>query len=151
MITNFFKKKLKKKEDLKKNSFNDNDIINVMALLLEVSLIDGNIEKLEKTKIFEVISRYFSLDEQTLNKYYQEAVLLQEDSSSFHNFTSKIHKKYNYSQKIDILEMLLEIVLVNKDIDDYESSFMRRISGLLHMKDVDSGLIKNKVKKKLKF
>ena len=43
MITNFFKKKLKKKEDLKKNSFNDNDIINVMALLLEVSLIDGNI------------------------------------------------------------------------------------------------------------
>ena len=151
MITNFFKKKLKKKEDLKKNSFNDNDIINVMALLLEVSLIDGNIEKLEKTKIFEVISRYFSLDEQTLNKYYQEAVLLQEDSSSFHNFTSKIHKKYNYSQKIDILEMLWEIVLVNKDIDDYESSFMRRISGLLHMKDVDSGLIKNKVKKKLKF
>jgi len=151
MITNFFKKKLKKKEDLKKNSFNDNDIINVMALLLEVSLIDGNIEKLEKTKIFEVISRYFSLDEQTLNKYYQEAVLLQEDSSSFHNFTSKIHKKYNYSQKIDILEMLWEIVLVNKDIDDYESSFMRRISGLLHLKDVDSGLIKNKVKKKLKF
>ena len=47
--------------------------------------------------------------------------------------------------------MLWEIVLVNKDIDDYESSFMRRISGLLHMKDVDSGLIKNKVKKKLKF
>ena len=91
------------------------------------------------------------MDEQTLNKYYQEAVLLQEDSSSFHNFTSKIHKKYNYSQKIDILEMLWEIVLVNKDIDDYESSFMRRISGLLHMKDVDSGLIKNKVKKKLKF
>ena len=151
MITNFFKKKLEKKEDLKTNNFSDNDIINVMALLLETSLIDGNIEKLEKTKIFEVISRYFSLDEQTLNKYYQEAVLLQEDNSSFHNFTSKIHKKYNYSQKIDILEMLWEIVLVNKDIDDYESSFMRRISGLLHMKDVDSGLIKNKVKKKLKF
>ena len=151
MITKFFKKKFFKKEDLKKNSFNDNDIINVMALLLEVSSIDGNIEKLEKSKIFEVISSYFSLNEQTLNKYYEEAVLLQEDSSSFHNFTSKIHKKYNYSQKIDILEMLWEIVLVNKDIDDYESSFMRRISGLLHMKDVDSGLIKNKVKKKLKF
>ena len=47
--------------------------------------------------------------------------------------------------------MLWEIVLVNKDIDDYESSFMRRICGLLHLKDVDSGLIKNKIKKKLKF
>ena len=74
---------------------------------------------------------------------------MKENNTSFHNFTSKIHKKYNYSEKLEILEMLWEVILVNKIVDDFESNFMRRISGLLHIKDVDSGLVKNKIKKKL--
>ena len=93
MIMNFFKNKVDKKIDSKKNDSDDIDIINVIALLLEVSLIDGNIEALEESKIFEVISKYFSLDQKTFNEYYKNAMIMQEDSSSFHNFTSKIHKK----------------------------------------------------------
>ena len=150
MIIKFFKDKTDKTQDLN-NKYIDDDIINVIALLLEASSIDGHIEKMEIDKIVEVISNYFKLDEETLKKYYQEAILIQENNTSFHNFTSKIHKKYNYSQKIDILEMLWEVVLVNKYVDDFESNLMRRISGLLHLKDVDSGLIKKKVQKKLKI
>ena len=47
--------------------------------------------------------------------------------------------------------MLWEVIMINRDIDDFESNLMRRISGLLHIKDVDSGLVKQKVKDKLQI
>ena len=45
--------------------------------------------------------------------------------------------------------MLWEVVLVNKDLHDFESSLMRRICGLLHLKDTDNGIVKKRAMKKL--
>ena len=146
MILKFFKDK-KQNSELKED--NNEDTINVIALLIEASSIDDNIEKIEIDKIIKIFCKNFDLNQETAKKYYNEAIIVKENNTSFHNFTSKIHKKYNYSEKLEILEMLWEVILVNKIVDDFESNFMRRISGLLHIKDVDSGLVKNKIKKKL--
>tara|TARA_B100000131_G_C17956969_1_gene548808 strand:- start:136 stop:582 length:447 start_codon:yes stop_codon:yes gene_type:complete len=146
MILKFFTDK-SQNSDVKEED--NEDIINVIALLIEASSIDDNIEKIEIDKIIEIICKNFDLNEETAKNYYNKAIIVKENNTSFHNFTSKIHKKYNYSEKLEILEMLWEVILANKIVDDFESNFMRRISGLLHIKDVDSGLVKNKIKKKL--
>ena len=141
MIVNFFKNKNLDTKKSKRNTIIYEDIVNVTALLLEASSIDGNIEDSEIDKIVELISKYFNLERNKFDDLYRDAALIQKESTSFHNLTSKIHKKYSYSQKIDILEMLWEVIMINRDIDDFESNLMRRISGLLHIKDVDSGLV----------
>ena len=151
MIINFFKKKSYNSSDQVKTNNNREGIINIMALLLEASSIDGKIDNIESLKVTELISKYFQIDKEIVNKYYNEALLKQKESTSFHNFTSKIHKNYTYKQKIDILEMLWEVILINKEIHDYESNLMRRVCGLLHLKDIENGIAKKTAIKKLQM
>tara|TARA_B100001013_G_C24562423_1_gene423030 strand:- start:115 stop:582 length:468 start_codon:yes stop_codon:yes gene_type:complete len=154
MVISFFKNKLFNSADSKQFSDNNGDkegIINLMALLVEASSVDGKIDDIESSKIIEIISKYFKIEKNIINEYYNQAYLKQKENTSFHNFTSKIHKTYSHRQKIDILEMLWEVVLVNKKIHDFESSLMRRICGLLHLKDVDSGMVRKKIIKKLQL
>ena len=68
---------------------------------------------------------------------------------SFHDFTTNLNKNYSYKQKINIIEMLWFVVLVDKIEHDFESNLMRRICGLLYIRDVDSGKIRKKVREKL--
>lgn len=145
MFDNLFKSK--------KNEFNDSEskseIINIIALLIEASQIDGTIDNLESEKIVDMISKYFEIKIEKTKEYYNNALLIQKDNVSFHNFTSKIHKNYDYEKKLDIIEMLWEVVLVDKIVHDFESNLMRRIAGLLHIKDLDNGRIRKKVLNKL--
>ena len=141
MFDNLFKSK--------KNEFNDSEskseIINIIALLIEASQIDGTIDDQESEKIIDMISKYFEIKIEKTKEYYNNALLIQKDNVSFHNFTSKIHKNYDYEKKLDIIEMLWEVVLVNKDLHDFESSLMRRISGLIYLPDKINGEIKLQV------
>ena len=145
MFDNLFKSK--------KNEFNDSEnkseIINIIALLIEASQIDGTIDNLESEKIVDMISKYFEIKIEKTKEYYNNALLIQKDNVSLHNFTSKIHKNYDYEKKLDIIEMLWEVVLVDKIVHDFESNLMRRIAGLLHIKDLDNGRIRKKVLIKL--
>ena len=61
-----------------------------------------------------------------------------------HSFTSKINKLFNDKKKINLLEILWEIVLVYGQIHDFESSLVRRLSGLLYISDVDCGNAKKR-------
>ena len=97
----------------------------------------------------ECQSKYFEIKIEKTKEYYNNALLIQKDNISFHNFTSKIHKNYDYEKKLDIIEMLWEVVLVDKIVHDFESNLMRRIAGLLHIKDLDNGRIRKKVLNKL--
>ena len=96
-----------------------------------------------------MVSKYFKLDDESINLIYKSALELQSQSVSFHNFTSNLNKNYSYEEKINIIEMLWFVVLVDNVEHDFESNLMRRICGLLYIKDVDSGKIKKTVKEKL--
>ena len=152
MIKNLFKNYIAKTEDNKESENNQiikNEILNVVALLIQASGIDGNIKEVETNKIKEMIGNYFNLEKESVENYYKQAFILQKDSVSFHDFTSKIHNDYSYEQKIDILEMFWKLVLADNVEHDFESNLMRRICGLLHMKDIDSGKAKKRIKLKL--
>ena len=45
--------------------------------------------------------------------------------------------------------MLWNVVLIDKIEHEFETSLMRRLSGLLHVKDIDNGIIRKKVIKKM--
>ena len=46
---------------------------------------------------------------------------------------------YSEEKKILLLEILWEIVLADGKLHDYESSLLRRLSGLLYISDIKSG------------
>lgn len=150
MIKKFFKKVLIKENELSDQFKNKKNIINIIALLIEASSVDGSIQDEETTRIRELILKYFTLDKETIKEYYNEALLKQKESISYYDFTSKIHKTYGYEEKIQILEMLWEVILVDNQQDDFELNLMRRVCGLLYISDIDCGNAKKRVVQRLK-
>ena len=121
------------KENLKK----------ISALLVHVAKVD----EIYTDKEREIIKNFimsFSYNEKDCETILQDSEKLEADSIQLFNFTSAI-KKESLEVKTEIIEHLWKIIISDKSVDQYESSLMRRICGLIYFPDKLSGEIKLKI------
>jgi uncharacterized tellurite resistance protein B-like protein len=121
------------KENLKK----------ISALLVHVAKVDEIYTDKERGIIKNFIMS-FSYSEEDCETILQDSEKLEADSIQLFNFTSAIKKK-SLEVKTEIIEHLWEIIISDKSVDQYESSLMRRICGLIYFPDKLSGEIKLKI------
>ena len=121
-----------KKENLKK----------ITALLVHVAKVDEIYSKKEKGIIKNFIASFSFNDEESEN-ILLEAEELESDSIQLFNFTSTI-KKESLEVKTEVIEHLWKIIISDQSVDQYESSLMRRICGLIYFPDKLAGDIKLK-------
>ena len=121
------------KENLKK----------ITALLVHVAKVDELYSEKERGIIKNFILS-FSQNEKNCEDILLEAEKLESDSIQLFNFTSTV-KKESLEVKTEIIEHLWKIIISDKSIDQYESSLMRRICGLIYFPDKLSGDIKLKL------
>ena len=120
------------KENLKK----------ITALLVHVAKVDENYSEKEKSIIKNFIVS-FSYNDKDSENILQEAEKLESDSIQLFNFTSTI-KKESLEVKTEVIEHLWKIIISDQSVDQYESSLMRRICGLIYFPDKLAGDIKLK-------
>ena len=120
------------KENLKK----------ITALLVHVAKVDEIYSKKEKGIIKNFIASFSFNDEESENILH-EAEKLESDSIQLFNFTSTI-KKESLEVKTEVIEHLWKIIISDHSVDQYESSLMRRICGLIYFPDKLAGDIKLK-------
>lgn len=121
------------KENLKK----------ISALLVHVAKVDEIYTDKERGIIKNFIMS-FSYSEEDCETILQDSEKLEADSIQLFNFTSAIKKK-SLEVKTEIIEHLWKIIISDKSVDQYESSLMRRICGLIYFPDKLSGEIKLKI------
>ncbi len=131
-----------------KNFFENNEVNNVSAynelelicgLLIEAANTDGNIDDEEISKIEDTLTNLFEENNDKVKSILQKAIKDRNNSKSLFYYTSKINKDYSEEKKILLLEILWEIVLADGKLHDYETSLLRRLSGLLYISDIKSG------------
>jgi uncharacterized tellurite resistance protein B-like protein len=115
----------------------------ITALLVHVANIDENYTDHEKKIIKEFIAS-FSYNEADTEEILNQAEKLESDSIQLLNFTNLI-KKETLEIKTEVMEHLWKIIISDQSIDQYESSLMRRICGLIYFPDKLSGDIKLKI------
>jgi uncharacterized tellurite resistance protein B-like protein len=120
------------KENLKK----------ITALLVHVAKVDENYSEKEKSIIKNFIVS-FSYNDKDSKNILQEAEKLESDSIQLFNFTSAI-KKESLEIKTEVIEHLWKIIISDQSVDQYESSLIRRICGLIYFPDKLAGDIKLK-------
>ena len=120
------------KENLKK----------IAALLVHVAKVDENYSEKEKNIIKNFIIS-FSYNDKDSETILQEAEKLESDSIQLFNFTSTI-KKEPLEVKTEVIEHLWKIIISDQSVDQYESTLMRRICGLIYFPDKLAGDIKLK-------
>jgi len=123
------------KENLKK----------ISALLVHVAKVDEIYTDKERGIIKNFIMS-FSYNEKDCETILQDSEKLEADSIQLFNFTSAI-KKESLEIKTEIIEHLWKIIISDKSVDQYESSLMRRICGLIYFPDKLAGDIKLKLLK----
>jgi len=140
--------KLFKKKNSIDNLQNNNELLSkTTSLLIYAAKIDENYTNKEKEIIkktlIELGAKYSEADQIITN-----AEINEEKSNQILDFTKEI-KNAGYEFKIKIIETLWSIIYSNNEADMYETSLMRRLSGLLYIDNKTMGAIKEKIKKNL--
>ena len=131
------------------NQENQNNEIDILCgLMIEAANTDGKITQEEINEISHSLINVFKEDpkivEESLNKAFEN----KDNSKSLYFYTSKLNKSYTDDQKIQLLEVLWEIILADNELHDFEANLIRRLAGLLYISDVECGNAKIRAGKK---
>ena len=128
---------------MSKSNINKESLKGITALLVHVANIDEAYTDKEKNIIKDFIAS-FSYSESDVEEVLKEAEQLESDSIQLLSFTNLV-KKESLELKTEVMEHLWKIIISDKSVDQYESSLMRRICGLIYFPDKLSGEIKLKI------
>ena len=128
---------------MNKSNINKKSLKGITALLVHVANIDEAYTDKEKKIIKDFIAS-FSYNDSDAEEVLKEAEQLESDSIQLLSFTNLV-KKESLELKTEVIEHLWKIIISDKSVDQYESSLMRRICGLIYFPDKLSGEIKLKI------
>ena len=133
LLRNFFENK-----EIDQNS-EDSNLELLCGLMIEAANSDGDIGAEEIKKIRETLINIFKENPDKVDTVLDQSIKNSNNSKSLYYYSSKINKNYSDEKKILLIEILWEIVLADGQVHDYESSIIRRLSGLLYISDINSG------------
>ena len=133
----------KNKKPVKSNEINL--LSKTASLLIHAAKIDENYTNKEKL-IIEKTLLELGINKEKLDELMKTAEKNEENSNQILDFTKDI-KSTDKNFKIKLIESLWKIIYSDNNSDMYESSLMRRISGLLYLDSKLVGDLKEKNKK----
>ena len=118
------------------------------GLMIEAANTDGEVTQEELNKISQSLINVFKEEPNVVEVSLTKAFQNKDNSKSLYHYTSKLNKSYTNEQKIQLIEVLWEIVLADNKVHDFETNLIRRLAGLLYISDVECGNAKIKAGKK---
>ena len=119
------------------------------ALLVTAGAMDDVFDDAERARVFELLQTRFEMSPEAARELLAEAEGLARESVDLHGFTSAIKQGFEPEERIDVVEMVWEVVYTDGVLHDHEASLMRRLAGLLGVSDRDSGAARVRVRERL--
>ncbi|MDA1091366.1 MAG: TerB family tellurite resistance protein [Proteobacteria bacterium] len=120
-----------------------------VALLVEAAVMDGDFDGDERQVIAGLIVARFGLDAADVEELISAGEQAVEDSNQLFAFTSAVKKGFDFDQRIALIEMLWQVAFADGVLHDFEASLVRRVAGLIHVSDRDSGAARKRVLQRL--
>jgi uncharacterized tellurite resistance protein B-like protein len=120
------------------------------ALLVEAARMDDDFDEAERRKIVELVTDRFELSGEEGETLLQIAESRVEDSVQTFGFTRVVKESFSHEERIELMEMLWQVVYVDGKLHDLEASLMRRIAGLVFVTDRESAAARKRALKRLK-
>ena len=119
------------------------------ALMVEAAQLDDDFDAREREKIRALIAERFELDAEEGNSLIEAAEARVAESVQIHGFTRVIKSAFSQEERIELMEMLWEVVYADGELHHYEANLMRRLAGLLQVSDRDVGAARKRARKRL--
>jgi len=118
----------------------DNELaIAAIALLIEAAVMDGDFDDQERRVIANLISGHFGLGSDETQALIDTGEKAAEQSNQLFAFASVIKQGFEVEDRIEMIEMLWDVACADGEVHDYEANLVRRVAGLIHVSDRESG------------
>lgn len=107
------------------------------ALFVEMAKIDEEFSKDELGAILALLKERYGLSEENAEALIEAADKELDQSVDLWQFAQLINKNYSNEEKIEILEMLWQIVYVDKKMDEHENYLMHKVGNILRLSHRD--------------
>ena len=140
-----FQKALSK--EINEHENDDEDIQAIIILLLEACQIDGTTEQVEINFIKKLLINKFNFTQVEAEKNINKALKNHEESIEIFSQIKTILDQMDHKERIDVIEMMWGVILVDGIVDDFEANLMRRMNGLLYVSGIESAKAKERALK----
>ena len=144
MLSKFFQS-FNKPQENEKTSF-DNDLY---LLIYEIIIADHEISPEEIDLSSELLEFYFQIPKSKNEKEFKKLVENQHFNTDLSQYAMRLKTSLSYEQRMDIILICWQVLMVDNNEDQLETSTVRTISTLLGLEDKDFILIRNRVKDSL--
>ena len=124
----------------------DNDLY---QLIYEIIIADHEITSDEISLSSELLEFYFQIPKQKNNEEFNKLVDNQHFNTDLSQCAMRLKTSLSYEQRMDIILICWQVLMVDNNEDQLETSTVRTISTLLGLEDKDFILIRNRVKNSL--
>ncbi len=127
----------------------DDTQVAAVALLIEAAVMDGEFDPAERRTIARLLGDRFGLDGAEVEDLIAAGEDAVERSNQLFAFTRVVKQGFDFDERIRMIEMLWEVAYADGELHDYEASLVRRVAGLIHVADRDSGQARKRVLQRL--
>jgi len=120
------------------------------ALLVEAATLDGHYGETEQAAIDKLLREKFALKDEEARSLHDLAVTEQSEANQLLGFTRAIKDRYSLEERIELIEMIWEVVYADGELHDYEANLLRRLGGLLYVSDRERGDARKRVLARLR-
>ena len=145
MLNKFFKSFNEKKDKNDDHSF-ESDLYN---LIYEIIIADHEISAQEINFASELVEFYFKIPIQSNKEQFNKLANQQHFNTDLSQFSYRLKTSLTYEQRMDVILICWQVLMVDGKEDQLEVSTARKISTLLGLEDKDFILIRNRVKDSL--
>jgi uncharacterized tellurite resistance protein B-like protein len=107
------------------------------ALLLEMMRMDNELKDEERQAIANTLQTQFSLGGEQIETLMALAEQESREANDYYQFTSLINKHCDQAQKVQIIENLWHVAMIDGHLDAHELHLMRKLADLLYIGHAD--------------
>src|SRR5712692_1727196 len=115
------------------------------ALLIECAHIDDQVDPRERAVIDRILERRFKLSPVAARQLVVAAERVNASAAQLFRFTRVINERFSLEQRIELMEMLWEVVYADGAVDALEDTLLRRLGGLIYVPDRERGEARQRV------
>ena len=111
--------------------------------------MDANFGEAERRKIIDLVRARFELTEAEAESLLEIAGDKVANASQLYSFTRVVKDNFDHAERVELMEMLWEVVYADGALHHLEASLMRRVAGLIYVPDRESGEARKRALSKL--
>jgi uncharacterized tellurite resistance protein B-like protein len=119
------------------------------ALLVEAACMDSEFDDEERQTIERLLAARFEMSEAEARELVEVAEEKVANSVELFSFARTVKNRFSHEERVELLEMLWEVVYADGELHDYEANLMRRMTGLIHVTDQEGGQARKRALAKL--